>query len=108
MKIKANRQKAIEDVADTLGLTKLEVATIDKIYRSKTVLTINDFPAIQRAIIPKMEYEFFNGLRDGNDPIKLYPEGEKIAQQVECRLQTLKAIKDGLYMFPEYVLQKVV
>jgi hypothetical protein len=55
-----------------------------------------------------MEYEFFDGLRDGNDPIKLYPEGEKIAQQVECRLQTLKAIKDGLYMFPEYVLQKVV
>ena len=58
MNIRANRQKAIEDVADFHGLTKLEAGTIDKIARSSHGLTIDDFPAIQRAVIPKMEYEF--------------------------------------------------
>lgn len=103
MKISASRQKTIEDIADFYGYSKLEIGTLDKIARTPGIVE-NDLPAIQRAVLGKRDCDLWytSSWCEDNQGITLTDKGKHIAEQIDLRLVTRKAVKDGLDMFPAF------
>jgi hypothetical protein len=119
MKIHANRNRAIQEVSEFHSLSILECALVDRVATSKEDIKLEDLPAIQLSLFDKHRVnsfhsidELFEGILrkqyDMDEIIRLTEYGKKIADQIEARLTTLKAIKNNLYLFPEYALNNEV
>jgi hypothetical protein len=115
MTIHANRKRAVKEVADFHGISYLECHLVDKIATSKEDIKLEDLPAIQLSLFDMHRINSFHSIDelfegalrkqyDIDEVIKLTEYGQKIANQIEARLTTLKAIKNNLYLFPEYYL----